>query len=374
MPTYQNSAGHAAKAVVWSLASILAATLAHTIPAQAQFVCVDSSNSTGGATASGPQGVACGTNATAYAFGAYNTAVGSSANAASSGDSAFGANSYAGGGASTAIGYQSSATGFWSVATGAGSSATNAYSSAMGYGSVASGYASSAIGNYAGASANYSTAIGYFSAAAAANSFAAGAGATVAATGTNGVAVGNNAHVAGANGIAIGNGSSAGFANSVAIGNGASTTRANQISTGTATNTYTMAGITSAASRAAQSGAIQFVTSDANGNLATQSASELGFATRQDIAGINNQLYDLAHRTNKAFTGVAMAFAMAGVPTLLPNEKVAMAFNYGAFEGANGLAFNIATRINAHMQFNAGLAYGPNQDIAAGRVGLRVGW
>jgi hypothetical protein len=116
------------------------------------------------------------------------------------------------------------------------------------------------------------------------------------------------------------------------------------------------------------------VTSDANGNLATQSASDLGFATRQDIAGINNQLYDLANRTNKAFTGVAMAFAMAGVPTLLPNEKVAMAFNYGAFEGANGLAFNITTRINAHLQFNAGLAYGPNQDIAAGRVGLRMGW
>jgi hypothetical protein len=69
-----------------------------------------------------------------------------------------------------------------------------------------------------------------------------------------------------------------------------------------------------------------------------------------------------------------MAFAMAGVPTLLPNEKVAMAFNYGAFEGAHGLAFNIATRINEHIQFNAGIAYGPNEDIAAGRLGLRVGW
>ena len=38
---------------------------------------------------------------------------------------------------------------------------------------------------------------------------------------------------------------------------------------GTATNTYTAGGITSAASLAAQTGPTQFVTSDANGNLAT---------------------------------------------------------------------------------------------------------
>jgi hypothetical protein len=374
MSEYQNSAGRTARAVVWSLASILAVTLVQSLPAQAQFVCVNSGNSGDGATAGGPQGVACGTNANANSTGALNTAVGYSANAASSNGSAFGANSYAGGGGSTAIGYQSSATSFWSVAVGGSSSATHSFTAAVGHQSVASGYSSSAFGSFAGASANYSTAVGYQSSAAGENSFAAGAGATVTATGTNGVAVGNGAHVAGANGVAIGNGASAGFANSVAIGNGAAATRANQISTGTASSTYTMAGITSAASRSAQSGPTQIVTSDASGNLATQSLSDFGVATRQDIAAINNQLYDLTNRTNRAFTGVAMAFAMAGVPTLLPNEKVAMAFNYGAFEGANGLAFNIATRINEHIQFNAGIAYGPNEDIAAGRVGLRVGW
>ena len=44
---------------------------------------------------------------------------------------------------------------------------------------------------------------------------------------------------------------------------------------GTAANSYTMPGITSLASRAAQSGPVEIVTSDANGNLATVSADDL---------------------------------------------------------------------------------------------------
>jgi hypothetical protein len=51
------------------------------------------------------------------------------------------------------------------------------------------------------------------------------------------------------------------------------TTRANQVVVGTATNTYTLAGVTSAASLAAQSGPVSFVTSDGAGNLATLSSS-----------------------------------------------------------------------------------------------------
>jgi hypothetical protein len=58
-----------------------------------------------------------------------------------------------------------------------------------------------------------------------------------------------------ANSAAIGSNAKATFDNSAAIGTGATTSRANQQSFGTAANTYTLAGITSGASKAAQSGA-----------------------------------------------------------------------------------------------------------------------
>jgi trimeric autotransporter adhesin len=48
--------------------------------------------------------------------------------------------------------------------------------------------------------------------------------------------------------------------------------------------------------------------------------------------------------------------------------------NYGTFERANGLAFNAALRLNRNMQFNGGIGYGPDEKVAGGRVGLRVGW
>ena len=126
---------------------------------------------------------------------------------------------------------------------------------------------------------------------------------------------------------------------------------------------------------------MQIVTSDANGNLATSSLAGLGLASSADInaingqlAGINARLDDLTSRSNKAYTGVAMAFAMAGVPTLLPNESFAMTMNWGNFQSANGLALNAAVRIGNNVQLNGGVGYGPNESLVGGRVGVRVGW
>ena len=79
-------------------------------------------------------------------------------------------------------------------------------------------------------------------------------------------------------------------------------------------------------------------------------------------------------RSNKAYSGVAMAFAMAGVPTVLPNERFAVTMNWGTFESSNGLAFNAAARFDNHLQFNAGIGYGPDQHTVGGRAGLRLGW
>jgi hypothetical protein len=68
-----------------------------------------------------------------------------------------------------------------------------------------------------------------------------------------------------------------------------------------------------------------------------------------------------------------MAFAAAGVPTLVPGEKFAVMGNWGTFEGENGLALNAAFRLSANMQLNGGVAYGVTEDLAGGRVGLRYG-
>jgi hypothetical protein len=132
---------------------------------------------------------------------------------------------------------------------------------------------------------------------------------------------------------------------------------------GTVTNTYTMPGIGSAGSIAAQTGPLQLVTTDANGNLAARPLSILGLggvATTGDIS--------------RAFTGIATAMAVAGVPTLLPNEKFAMTINWGTFELHNGAAIGGAFKLQKHVQVNASFGYGFQDNIPAGRVGVRLGW
>ncbi|MFK4663120.1 autotransporter adhesin [Bradyrhizobium ottawaense] len=204
---------------------------------------------------------------------------------------------------------------------------------------------------------------------------------TRAGNGVANTAVGNGSYATGANSSAFGNGASATFANSTAIGNGATATRANQQVYGTASNTYTMTGVTSAASAAAQSGPVQLVTTDAAGNLASTSLSALGFASPADIASINSQLAginarlnDLDGRTGKAINGVAMAFAMSGSPWLMPSEKIAMSMNWGTFQNTNALSMSAALRVSEHVQASGGLTYGTNGGGLGGRVGMRVGW
>ena len=150
---------------------------------------------------------------------------------------------------------------------------------------------------------------------------------------------------------------------------------------GTARSTYVAPGITSAASKAAQSGPLQIVTSDAGGNLATNTAAGLGLASLTDITGINSQIggintriNDLDGRTTKALNAVSMAFALAGTPWLVPTERFAVSMDWGTFQGTNALALNAAFRLGTNVQANGGLAYGANGGGAGGRAGVRVGW
>jgi autotransporter adhesin len=220
------------------------------------------------------------------------------------------------------------------------------------------------------------------------------------AAGTNafasngGAAFGDESSASGVNSSAIGPNATASHVNAAAFGNGATTTRANQQVFGTASNTYTMTGIASNASKAAVGAPTHLVASNASGDLAAYSFAELGlvnpsdlsnFATRDDLNALsgtinkelnalNARLNGLDGRTDKALAGVAMAFAMSGVPTLLQGETFAMSGNWGTFEGENGLAMNAAVRLAKHVQLNGGVAWGMGESIAGGRVGVRVGW
>ena len=82
------------------------------------------------------------------------------------------------------------------------------------------------------------------------------------------------------NSTSVGYNAAATAENSAAFGAGAFAGNVNQVSVGTLSNTYTLAGVTSAASTAAQTaslaaGNINFVTSDSNGNLGALSESSL---------------------------------------------------------------------------------------------------
>jgi hypothetical protein len=144
-----------------------------------------------------------------------------------------------------------------------------------------------------------------------------------------------------------------------------------------------MAGVASNASKAVVGAPTHLLASNSSGDLASYTFAELGlvnptdlsnFATKGDLNAINARINTLSGRTDRALTGVAMAFAMAGAPTLLQGETFAMSGNWGTFEGENGLAMNAAFRVAKNVQLNGGVAWGLEQDIAGGRVGVRVGW
>jgi hypothetical protein len=158
-------------------------------------------------------------------------------------------------------------------------------------GSQVTGSANSAVGPGSGFQVNGASNV----------AFGRSAGAFV--TGNNNVAIGSGAGsgtparaLGDSNTVAIGNEAVASADGGVAIGNGAQATRANQLVLGTAKYTYSIPGIASAESRAAQTGPVQIVTSDAYGNLVTNTAAGLELATKSDLSAINSLLATIESR------------------------------------------------------------------------------
>ena len=354
-------------------------------PAHAQFVCDSAAagESGGGASAAGTNGiaanVACGTDANANGTGATagNTAFGKLANA--SGNS----------GRNVAVGFGANANGFGarSVAIGdvARADGLSGFNVAIGDGPDARGELSFniAIGQSANASGN-----GGFNIAIGRNSNANGVE-------TQNTAIGNEARATGANASAFGSRAIATHSNSAAFGNGATTSRDDQQVFGTADNTYTMAGLTSAASATAQGAPTRIVTSNETGDLAARTVTELGLATSDDVSELQGKATDnmMAIQSNTAAIGnldsrvsgnekkidenaegAALALAMAGTFLPQPGESVRISGNWGNFEGSNAVAFSGAMALGTQTFLTAGVGVGLEEDTVGGRAGVSYGW
>ncbi|MGL9617305.1 hypothetical protein QRQ56_04845 [Bradyrhizobium sp. U531] len=328
-------------------------------PAMAQFVCAGSATgsipvSGSGSSSANQHDVACGISSVAQ-----GAAVGTSGGA-----SAYGFGAFALGANTTSVGSFSGAA---SPAAGVTSIGANAnaigapagvYSTAIGAG------ADPNTGNNVQSTGAYSVAIGGGD----------GVGAIAAkSSGALSVAIGGSSNASGANSTAVGAGAQAAFANSAAIGNGATATAVNQVAVGTATNTYKMAGLTSAASTAAQTGTTSFVTTDAAGNLAATSFSPANF--QNQINSLSSQILD---NRIEARTGTAVALAAGSMPALLPGRKFALSAGYGNFQGANAFAIGATALLydskNYAIVGNVGGGVGLERSVAGGRGAVSLQW
>jgi autotransporter adhesin len=231
---------------------------------------------------------------------------------------------------------------------------------------MASGLGATATGQGSTASALQSTATGLNATASALNTTATGANSK--ASGQGSTAAGAFATAGGQSSTAVGFNSSATASNSAAFGAGAKATQANQMVFGTASNTYTAPGITSGASAAAQSGPLQIVTSDANGNLAT------------DGGAFQKQLNALGRRDRELADGIAVAMAVQQ-PIFQPGQNFAMRLGYGNFDGTNAVGASVAGVIarnsfgpGTSIIVDGGVGFGSDRGTVAGKAGVTFGW
>ena len=192
---------------------------------------------------------------------------------------AFGIRSVATGGASTAVGNGARANGLSSTAFGEAAAATNLGTISLGTFARSWSPGAIAIGHSTLANLSNGIAIGQE---AQAHRHAVAIGRDAEATAEGGVAFGAGSRAAAA-ANAFGFGAMATHGGAVAIGLNARSTRDNQLVFGavpsryvrTQTSTYTMPAVTYVTSLDAQEGAIELLTTDAAGNLATAAPPEL---------------------------------------------------------------------------------------------------
>jgi len=276
------------------------------------------------------------------------------------------------------LGNQTSGTGTGNVVVGVANQSSGLLSGngVLGIGNQASGIASgnlvAGIGNQASGIASGNGVVGD-------NNIAFGTGAGNGVGNSNTISMGTGANAGAQNSTAIGSGATvlASHSNSTALGNGSTTTFNNQVMLGTSTQTYTTPGITSALSKGRQSGPLEVVTSDVNGNLATDGGQLYSFAGTALEGRSENQ------------AGVAIAMAMEN-PDLVGAETFGVALNFGFFEDSWAIAgamqgvlgtnvFSTGDRIAVNAGVGVSLGeqgfFGYRVDNAVGgRVGIQATW
>ncbi len=143
---------------------------------------------------------------------------------------------------------------------------------------------------------------------------------------------------------------------------------------GNGSNTYTMTGIASPNGRAAQSGPVSFVTSDAAGNLATTNfnvAAVAGLDGR--VTSLENNVKTLNYDVRRAFEGAAVAIAMGG-SSLPDNKRFAISANWGNFSGENAFGGMAQMRISNNFVANAAIGAGFARGGVGGRLGGTFAW
>lgn len=308
-------------------------------------------------------GVATPRSALAFTCDSVTNPAAGNAGANDNGDSentACGKNAVANGGKATAYGVQAGANASESVAVGANAQADAIQGIAIGrnahvFNSAEGGIA---IGRNAQSFSSFAVAVGESSN----------------ASGDRSVAIGKGAQATGNFSTAIGNGADTNdFAASTAIGVGAQALAANQMVFGRATETYTMPGITSGLSKARQSGPLEVVTSDANGNLASDGGSIF-----RELDQLDGQVNRLSRDIDTVESGVAIAMSAVG-PDLTGVERFGLSLNWGGFEGASAIGGGGTAVIyrgeSSRLAVTGGIGVGVSGDNAVGgRAGGQLTW
>jgi hypothetical protein len=125
-----------------------------------------------------------------------------------------------------------------------------------------------------------------------------------------------------------------------------------------------MAGIGSAESNAAQSGALSLVTTDLAGNLGTASL---------DIEGLQTLGGRLDDGLRAANGGIAAAMAMGGT-VIPPDSSFALSFNLATYRGEQGFSGSAVARVTDSVWVSGGIAGSTVRGSTGGRVGVTFGW
>jgi trimeric autotransporter adhesin len=165
-------------------------------------------------------------------------------------------------------------------------------------------------------------------------------GAQSLAAGEQSTAIGTNAIAIGANSVAIGNGAAANESNSVAIGNGSVANEPNSVSVGTAGNERT-------------------ITNVAPGVNPTDAVNV------SQLQGVQQSVNNVA---KNAYTGSAMAGALAALPQVEPGKTVMLGAGLGNYGGYTALALGGSARVTANtiVKFGVSTVNGDRMMVNAG--------